>query len=174
MDNKVNINIENSIKVLKLMYENILKMFNEIDQIVSKKNCFGIKIRENSGNLEVKEVKDLIKTRFIYAYVNPRYNVDKNEDIQDFEKNHISYLKDEAHIKNLNKIKQLNIIEIVLDDEKVNKPTIYYGVIKYYKIEDEIGKGTSDTVSIYKNIDEAVRTEKLRTKLETKKRNHNI
>ena len=95
MDNKVNINIENSIKVLKLTYENILKMFNEIDQIVSKKNCFGIKIRENSGNLEVKEVKDLIKTRFIYAYVNPKYNVDKNEDIQDFEKNHISYLKDD-------------------------------------------------------------------------------
>ena len=37
MSNKVNINIENSIKVLKLTSENILKMFNEIDQIVSKK-----------------------------------------------------------------------------------------------------------------------------------------
>ena len=173
MENKLNTNIENSIKVLKLTYESILKMFNEIDQIVSEKNSFGIKIRENSGNLDTKEVQDLIKTRFIYAYVNPRYNVDKNEDIRNFEKNHISYSKDETFIKNLNNIKQLNIIEIVLDDEKVHKPTIYYGVIKY-KIENDIGKGASDTASIYKNIDEAARTEQTVTKLKTKKRNYNI
>lgn len=173
MENKLNTNIENSIKVLKLTYESILKMFNEIDQIVSEKNSFGIKIRENSGNLDTKEVQDLIKTRFIYGYVNPEYNIGKNEDIRNFEKNHISYSKDETFIKNLNNIKQLNIIEIVLDDEKVHKPTIYYGVIKY-KIENDIGKGASDTASIYKNIDEAARTEQTVTKLKTKKRNYNI
>ena len=75
------------------------------------------------------------------------------------------------------------ITENFVNEEEKTEETEDNGFMKYIekyvedpvnKTKNEIGTGTSDTSSIYKNIDEAVRTEKLGTKLETKKRNHNI
>ncbi len=140
-EENVNQNIKNAIEVLANTYNNIYKMFNVIEEYCLEKEYKGINIIDNSTDWKDKiykpnslQMEHLIKTRISYVYEEKK----KVKNIQNS--------KDEK-IKSFIS-KEVNIIEIVLNDEI---PMIYYGKIKF-KNDTLISSGKSQTVSVYYNL----------------------